>query len=269
MSTYSSNLRIELIGTGEQAGTWGTTTNTNLGTLIENAISGYEAVSVTSANQALTAINGADDQARNMIVDVTTTTGADFAIYAPPTPKVYVVNNSSAFIATIYNSTVLGNTTAAGTGVAVPAGKSTTVWSDGTDMAVAYNTRTLDSVAGTIDGVTIGATTPAAAAVTDFETTGAITEAVYDMGAGVDLDPANGTIQTKVLSANVTFTESLASGQSLVLQFLGGATYTVTWPTVTWVGAAGNTAPVLSGSDVVIFWKISSTLYASYAGSFV
>jgi len=269
MSTYSSNLRIELIDTGTQAGIWGITTNNNLGTLLENSISGYEAVSVTSANQALTAINGADDQARNMILEVTTTTGANFAVYAPPTPKVYVVKNSSAFVATVYNSTVLGNTTAAGTGVAIPAGRSTTIWSDGTNMVVAYNTYTLDSKAGTIDGVVIGATTPAVATVSNFETTGSVTEAVYAMGAGVDLDPANGTIQTKALSANVTFTESLASGQSLELQFTGGATYTVTWPTVTWVGAAGNVAPTLSGSDAVIFWKISSTLYAAYAGSYI
>ena len=133
-STYSPNLRVELIGTGDQAGTWGTTTNNNLGTLLENAISGYEAVSVTSANQALTALNGADDQARNMILEVTTTTGANFAVYAPPAPKTYVLVNSSAYTVSIYNSTVLGNTTAAGTGVAVPAGKSVAIWSDGTDM---------------------------------------------------------------------------------------------------------------------------------------
>ena len=134
-STYSPNLRVELIGTGDQAGTWGTTTNNNLGTLLENAISGYEAVSVTSANQALTALNGADDQARNLILDFTTTTGADFAVYAPPSPKTYIVKNSSANTVSIYNSTVLGNTTAAGTGVAVPAGKTISVWSDGTNMA--------------------------------------------------------------------------------------------------------------------------------------
>ena len=134
-STYSPNLRIELIGTGDQAGNWGDTTNTNLGTLIEDSISGYEAVSVTSADQALTATNGAADQARNAILAVSTTTGADFAIYAPPAPKAYTVYNTSAYVATIYNSTVLGNTTAAGNGIAVPAGKKLAVFSDGTDFS--------------------------------------------------------------------------------------------------------------------------------------
>ena len=130
-STYSPDLRIELIGPGEQAGTWNTTTNTNLGTLIEDAISGYVSVSVTSANQALSASNGAVDQARNATVALSTTTGANFAVYAPPTPKQYLIHNTSAFTATIYNSTVLGNTTAAGFGAAVPAGATVAIFSDG------------------------------------------------------------------------------------------------------------------------------------------
>jgi hypothetical protein len=79
-STYSPNLRIELIANGEQSGTWGTTTNTNLGTLIEDAISGYVSVSVISANQALTAVDGGADQSRNMIINLTTTTSAVFNV---------------------------------------------------------------------------------------------------------------------------------------------------------------------------------------------
>jgi hypothetical protein len=135
MSTYSPSLRIELITTGDQAGTWGNTTNTNLGGLIESAIAGYTSVSITSANQALTALNGAPDQSRNMTLALTTTTGAAFSVYAPPAEKTYVVYNASSHVATIYNSTVIGNTTAAGTGVAIPAGKTVTVWSDGTNFA--------------------------------------------------------------------------------------------------------------------------------------
>ena len=139
MSTYSSSLRLELITTGDQAGTWGNTTNTNLGTLIESGICGYVSVSVTSANQALTALNGAADESRNMVIALTTTTSAPFAVYAPPAEKVYVVYNASGYAATIYNSTVIGNTTAAGAGVVVPAGKTIAVWSDGTNFAVQNN----------------------------------------------------------------------------------------------------------------------------------
>jgi hypothetical protein len=133
-STYSPSLRIELIGAGEQAGTWNTTTNSNLGTLIEAAIAGYVSVSVTSANQAFTALDGAPDQARNAVIALTTTLGANFAVYAPPQEKTYIIYNTTAYTATIYNSTVLGNTTAAGTGVAVPAGKKLLVFTTGTDF---------------------------------------------------------------------------------------------------------------------------------------
>lgn len=133
-STYSTDLRIELIANGEQSGTWGTTTNTNLGTLIEDAISGLASVSVTSANQALTALNGAADEARCAAVSLTTTTTAAFAVYVPPVTKLYVVKNASAYAATVYCSTVLGNTTAAGTGVTIPAGKSVLLRADGTNI---------------------------------------------------------------------------------------------------------------------------------------
>ncbi len=131
-STFSPDLRIELIGAGEQAGTWNTTTNTNLGTIIEDAIAGFVTVSVTSANQAFTALDGAVDQARNATIALTTTTTANFAVYAPPASKQYVIYNTTAYVATIYNSTVLGNTTAAGAGIAIPAGKTVTVYSNGT-----------------------------------------------------------------------------------------------------------------------------------------
>ncbi len=151
MSTYSPSLRIELITTGDQAGVWGTTTNTNLGTLIESAIAGYTSVSITSANQALTALNGVADQSRNMTIALTTTTTAAFNVYAPPAEKTYVIQNASAYTATIYNSTVLGNTTAAGTGVAIPAGKTVTVWSDGTNFAF-QNTHLVGTVVGNVTG---------------------------------------------------------------------------------------------------------------------
>ena len=140
-STFSPSLRIELIGAGEQAGTWNTTTNSNLGTLIEAAIAGYVSVSVTSANQAFTALDGAPDQARNAVIALTTSTSAPFAVYAPPQEKTYIIYNTTAYTATIYNSTVLGNTTAAGVGIAIPAGGKVLVFSDGTNF---YSTSAAD-----------------------------------------------------------------------------------------------------------------------------
>lgn len=139
MSTYSPDLRIELITPGTQVGVWGTTTNTNLGTLLEEAIAGYTAVLVTAAAQAFTVNNGAQDEARFASIALTTTTSAPFSVYAPPNPKQYVIYNASAYAAAIYNSTVVGNTTPAGTGILVPAGKTMTVWSDGTNFSQQNN----------------------------------------------------------------------------------------------------------------------------------
>ena len=155
MSTYSPSLRIELIGTGDQAGVWGNTTNTNLGTLLESSIAGYTSVAVSSANQAFTAVNGAADEARNMTIALTTSTGANFAVYAPPAEKTYVIYNASSYTATIYNSTVIGNTTAAGAGVAIPAGKTMTVWSEGTNFYL-QNTHIIGTVVGNVTGNVTG-----------------------------------------------------------------------------------------------------------------
>lgn len=135
-SSFSPSLRVELIGDGEQAGTWGQTTNTNLGTILEDAIAGYAAVTTVAAKQALTVSNGAVDEARNAMLALNTTTGAAYEVYAPPVPKLYAVVNLAAHTVTVYNSTVTGNTTAAGTGVAIPAGRQLFLMTDGTDFRV-------------------------------------------------------------------------------------------------------------------------------------
>jgi hypothetical protein len=139
MSTYSPDLRIELIDSGAQAGTWGTTTNNTFAYLLEAAIAGYQTVSVTAANQALTYINGAsstpaDNQSVYAMLRFTTTTGAAFSVYVPPASKQYIVYNNSGYSMTIYNSTTIGNTTAAGTGIAIADGKKVLVFSDATNF---------------------------------------------------------------------------------------------------------------------------------------
>ena len=137
-STYSSSLRIELIGSGDQAGAWGTTTNGNLEYILDTAIAGYQAVTVTSTNQALTYVNGASSTAslNESIYAMLkfNSAAAASAIYAPPASKQYIIWNNSGYTITIYNSTVIGNTTAAGTGVAIANGDKVMVWSDATNF---------------------------------------------------------------------------------------------------------------------------------------
>jgi hypothetical protein len=131
-STYSTDLRLELIGSGEQSGVWGSTTNLNLGSLVEQAIAGVEAISITSANQALVAFYGAVDEARNAALILSS--GAAANVYVPPVNKVYVVRNAGSFPITMYNSTVIGNTTPAGLGVTVAAGTTTSMFTDGSNF---------------------------------------------------------------------------------------------------------------------------------------
>jgi hypothetical protein len=127
-STFSPLLRIELIGAGEQAGAWNNTTNTNLGALIEEAISGVAAVSVgSSTSYTLTTANGATDEARSMVLNVTGTPGAAFNVICPTSDKVYIVKNGVATHAMTLK-------TSAGTGITIPSGRTMLLYCDGTNV---------------------------------------------------------------------------------------------------------------------------------------
>jgi len=143
-TTYSSNLRLNLIGTGDQAGVWGNTTNTNLGTLLDAAIAGVTSVAVTSTSQALTAFNGAADQSRQAVVVLTGTPGGAASVYIPPATKTYIIKNSTNQIVTIVVSTALNGTTpTGGTTVIIPVGRITIVACDAVNVTTA-----IDHVAG-------------------------------------------------------------------------------------------------------------------------
>ena len=94
-STFSPALRIELIGSGEQSGVWGNTTNNNLGDLVEQAITGATDLNVTAAGVTLTALNGVTDQARSAVLIVTGTAGVTRVVTIPNANKAYTVKNRS------------------------------------------------------------------------------------------------------------------------------------------------------------------------------
>ena len=233
-STYSPSLRLELIGAGEQAGTWNTTTNTNLGTLLDQAIAGYTTVSVTSANQAFTALDGAADEARNAVIELTTTTTANFAVYAPPQEKTYIIYNNTAYTATVYNSTVLGNTTAAGTGVTVAAGNKTMVFTNATNFSALSvpppSTGTVSSVAGTgtVNGITLTGTVTTSGNLTLGGTLSGVsltsqvsgTLPVVNGGTGASSLAGAGIITTaggQTIAGTLTTTGDISSGSGRVV----------------------------------------------------
>jgi len=93
-----------------------------------------------------------------------------------------------------------------------------------------------------------------------------IVETVYNL-SGTAIDASNGNIQYKTIGSNTTFTDSLATGESVILRLASASSYTITWPTITWIKVGGTAAPTLTASDVVVLWKEGSTLYGAYVGS--
>lgn len=124
-STYSPSLKLTLIGDGDQSGLWGQTTNTNLGTLLEQAVAGVTSIVMADANYTLSNFNGVSNEARNAVLVVSGANNAVRDLIPPVVKKVYiVVNNTTGG----YAIRVIG---ASGTGVFVPNGAACLVYCDG------------------------------------------------------------------------------------------------------------------------------------------
>jgi hypothetical protein len=125
-STYSPALRLELIGNGEQASNWGNTTNTNLGTLLEQAITGYKEITLTAANTTLLASTGASDDARNAVLMFSGSPGASPNVIVPTSNKFYAIKNNTGVSLTVKTS--------AGSGPAITPGYTQLMYCNGTDV---------------------------------------------------------------------------------------------------------------------------------------
>lgn len=115
------------------------------------------------------------------------------------------------------------------------------------------------SVVGTTDTQTLSGKTFSDAIVVQK----GAREAAAAMPA-LEIDMANGSVQTKTLTGASTFTENLSDGDRVALLLSGGSTYAVTWPTMTW---AGGLAPVLTATDWIVIWQSGATVYGRYVGS--
>lgn len=148
---------------------------------------------------------------------------------------------------------------ASGDTVAIPAGSAiegvTPTGATGTGNVVFSSVLPSGTVVGTSDSQTL----------TNKTFTG-YTETVYNL-TGTEISSANGTIQYKTLSGNTTFTETIGDGQCVTLM-LNPATYTVTWPAITWIGNVASTAPTLTASvyNCITLFQFGGTLYGKFEG---
>jgi len=153
-STYSTNLKIELIGTGEQSGTWGTTTNTNLGSLIEEAIAGYVTQAVTDgAATVLTIPNGSSSNGRNYVIELTGALTAARTVEVPAVDKPYTFfnNTSGGYAVTVK---VSGQT-----GVTIANGKKAIVYTNSTDVIEVANAPVTEAGTQTLTNKTLSSPT--------------------------------------------------------------------------------------------------------------
>jgi hypothetical protein len=135
----------------------------------------------------------------------------------------------------------------------------------GGDAIYPYNTSTN---ASRDNAITLGSS---ALRFKDLYLAGGVVETTTTVSyaASIALTYDNGSVQTVTLTGNVEFTDSLADGEAIVLMLNGGASYTVLWTAVDkWVTSSGNAAPTLTANDTVVLWKIGTTVYAAYAGSY-
>lgn len=200
-STYSS-YKFELPGTGEQAGTWGLTTNTNIGTAIEQAIGGYVTVAFTTTTKTLTLSNSnAAQDARALYLELTGAPGGAATLEVPAIQKAYIIKNATTGGYTV-TAKVSGMT-----GVAIPNGKTMLVYNNGTDVVVAN-----DNIN---DGLTLGTTVLSASSSSDalrITQTGTGNALTVEDDTNPDATP---TVITKDGVVVVGYTASTTNGTGL------------------------------------------------------
>ena len=225
-STYS-DLKIELIGTGEQSGTWGTTTNNNLGNAaLGEAITGSADVAFSSADVTVTLTDtNASQSARNLRLNLTGTTGGARSLILGSgcqIEKLYLVNNTCADAITVKNTT--------GTGIAVPAGKTLFVYNNGTNVvdAVTHATSlTLGSALPIASGGTGSTSTTFVNAATNITGTlpvGNGGTGITSLGAGVATflgTPSSANLATAVTDETGSGSLVFATSPALTTPNLG------------------------------------------------
>ena len=237
-STYSTDLRIELMANGENSNTWGTKTNTNWN-LVEQAVAGVASVAITDADYTLVATNGVADEARNAVITITGTTTQSRNVIVPSVDKNYTFKNSTTGG---YNIVVK---TAAGSGITIPNGATAQVYCDATNVLAAIThvgTLTVTTLNGHTFTAGSSTFTGTAAQTYTFPTTSA-TLARTDAANTFTGTQTMGTVVVTTLNGH-TFT----TGSST---FTGTAAQTYTFPTTSATLARTDAANTFTGTQTI------------------
>jgi hypothetical protein len=237
-STYSP-LKFELIAVGEQDGIWGETTNVNLGTAIEQAITGSVDVEFTGADVTLTLTDtNASQVARNLRLVCTGTSGGARQLIVPSIEKQYIVQNDLADAVTIRTS--------AGTGILIPSGATTVVFNNGVNVVDVTNYVSLLTVGGTLVATTANATTfnGTTANVTTFNGTTANVTTFNGTTANVTTVNATTANVTTVNATNFKTTNFTIIESGDKLQFKYGATV---------IASMDSTGNIVSSTNITAF----------------
>jgi predicted outer membrane repeat protein len=214
-STYSSNLKIELMGTGENAGTWGNITNTNLGTALEQAVVGLGNPDfVADADLTITITNSnAAQAARALVLNVTSAFGSLTAtreLVVPTSQKQYIVQNNTTGDQSITVKT------SGGTGITVPNGRKAHLYVDGTNVIQMFDF--VDINGGAIDGTTVGAAAASTGAFTSLAASGTTTLSGLTASTALALDASKNVVS---VTNTGTGNNVLATSPTLVTPALG------------------------------------------------
>jgi hypothetical protein len=238
-SGYSPKLKFELIGSGEQAGLWGTTTNKNIGELIEQAIAGVTTVDLTgiSGDYTLSSLDGTVDQARSAVISCSGAAAAAINIIIPTSTKLYVFRNACGKTITIKTAGQVG-------GVVLASGEANSVFCDGANALAGLVTAGSGTIP--VSGGGTGNTSFTAGYLKSpggtTQLTTAATIPAIDISGQVGV--ANGGTGASSLASGGLL---IGNGTGTVASLTGGVNgYVPTWNGTTWVSAQPGGAGVTS-----------------------